>query len=67
MWFGGHSIRPGRITFQLEDRAGNLWFGSDGLGAIRYDGSSFTRYTENRRGDARACPSRAVEVDLRAP
>lgn len=41
-----YSIRPGRITFQLEDRAGNLWFGSDGLGAIRYDGRSFTRFTK---------------------
>ncbi|MCY0994929.1 hypothetical protein OV203_47820 [Nannocystis sp. ILAH1] len=41
-----YSIRPGRITFQLEDSKGNLWFGSDGLGAIRYDGSTFTQFTK---------------------
>lgn len=41
-----YSIRPGRVTFQLEDSKGNLWFGTDGHGAIRYDGSSFTQFTK---------------------
>lgn len=34
--------RVGAIT---EDKAGNLWFGTDGGGAYRYDGKSFTNFT----------------------
>jgi ligand-binding sensor domain-containing protein/serine phosphatase RsbU (regulator of sigma subunit) len=30
----------------LEDRSGNLWFGTDGVGVSRYDGESFTHFTE---------------------
>ena len=38
--FGGHAVRG-----IVEDRAGHLWFGtSDGL--TRYDGTSFTTFTE---------------------
>jgi two-component sensor histidine kinase/ligand-binding sensor domain-containing protein len=33
------------LTTMLEDRSGNLWFGSE-KGLIRYDGKSFTHYTE---------------------
>lgn len=29
----------------LEDRSGNLWFGTNGSGVIRYDGAAFTRLT----------------------
>ncbi len=30
----------------LEDKSGNLWFGTAGGGVSRYDGESFTHYTE---------------------
>lgn len=28
----------------LEDRQGNIWFGMDGTGVLRYDGKNFTRF-----------------------
>lgn len=35
-----------KVVFAMEqDRAGHLWFGTDGEGAHRYDGTSFTSYT----------------------
>ncbi len=34
------------IFCMLEDKSGNLWFGTDGGGVARYDGRSFTHYTE---------------------
>jgi len=37
---------PG-ITAILEDKRGNLWFGTEASGVSRYTGSSFTHYTEN--------------------
>jgi len=30
----------------LEDKSGNLWFGTNGGGASKYDGKSFTHFTE---------------------
>lgn len=49
-----YSIRAGRVSFRMEDGQGNLWFGTDGDGALRYDpsptlaaaGRSFTRFTK---------------------
>lgn len=41
-----YAIVPGRVTFQLEDSRGNRWFATDGYGAIRHDGDSFTRFTK---------------------
>lgn len=29
----------------LEDKAGNLWFGTRGVGLSRYDGKSFVTYS----------------------
>src|SRR4029078_12832960 len=40
-----YSITPGRVSMELEDRRGNLWFRSDGYGVLRYDGSSCKRFT----------------------
>jgi ligand-binding sensor domain-containing protein len=37
---------PKLVWAVLEDKAGNLWFGTDGLGVCRYDGKSFTIFTE---------------------
>lgn len=34
------------ILCMHEDRSGHLWFGTDGGGAIRYDGKTFTTYTK---------------------
>jgi ligand-binding sensor domain-containing protein len=30
----------------LEDKSGNMWFGTNGAGICRYDGSTFTHFTE---------------------
>ncbi|MGH1338941.1 MAG: ligand-binding sensor domain-containing protein [Aureispira sp.] len=43
-----------RITSIVEDKAGNLWFGTDGFGLCKYDGQSFTHFTtENGLSDNR--------------
>jgi len=34
------------ISCGLEDKAGNLWFGTSGEGVYRYDGNLFTQFTE---------------------
>ena len=33
------------IRYILEDKTGNLWFGTDEGGVSKYDGKSFTNYT----------------------
>lgn len=35
------------VFAMFEDEAGNLWFGTDGEGAHRYDGAAFTSYTSS--------------------
>lgn len=40
-----HGLKHGIVTCLLEDRIGNLWFGTAG-GVTKYDGRSFTHYTE---------------------
>lgn len=34
-----------RIASIVEDKAGNLWLGTDGYGICKYDGEAFTHYT----------------------
>jgi len=34
------------VTVLMEDRKGNIWFGRSGLGACRYDGTTFTHFTK---------------------
>ena len=37
---------PKRINWMIEDKAGNIWFASNGGGAYRYDGKALTNYSE---------------------
>ncbi len=37
----------GNVHCGLQDKAGNLWFGTTEAGVFRYDGKSFTNYTKN--------------------
>lgn len=41
---------PKLVYHILEDQAGHLWFGTDGAGAMRYDGTSITVYTQEDHG-----------------
>lgn len=48
-----YAITPGNASFKLEDKKGNLWFGTDGYGAFKYDPSAakagedaFTHFTK---------------------
>jgi ligand-binding sensor domain-containing protein len=40
-------VSQSRFFSALEDRKGNLWFGSIGSGVFRYDGKSFQNFTTN--------------------
>lgn len=41
---GSYCNTPGKVSLDLEDRNGNLWFGTDGDGVYKYDGKTFTHY-----------------------
>jgi two-component system sensor histidine kinase ChiS len=41
----GQGMNSSRINALLEDRRGNLWFGTHTGGATKYDGERFTHYT----------------------
>jgi ligand-binding sensor domain-containing protein len=36
----------GKVWGLMEDSKGNIWFGRDGFGACKFDGSSFTHFTQ---------------------
>jgi len=36
----------GNVYCRLQDKGSNLWFATDGEGVYRYDGKSFTNFTE---------------------
>ena len=40
-----YSIVAGDVSLAMEDRNGNLWFSTDGDGAYKFDGKSFTHFT----------------------
>jgi len=50
----------GKVWDIKEDKKGNIWFGRDGLGACRFDGSSFTHFTQ-KEGLCSNTVSRIVE------
>lgn len=39
-------LKHGNVNCIVEDKHGNLWFGTDGGGISRYDGKWFTHFTE---------------------
>jgi ligand-binding sensor domain-containing protein len=45
------------VTEVMEDSQGNIWFGRDGYGACKYDGTSFTHFTKKE-----GLPSNNVQV-----
>ncbi|MEM7533902.1 MAG: two-component regulator propeller domain-containing protein [Chloroflexota bacterium] len=42
----GEFITGGTSWSITEDRAGNMWFSTNGYGAFKYDGHSFTQFSE---------------------
>ncbi len=36
----------GKVWSLMEDKEGNIWFGRDGFGACKFDGTSFTHFTK---------------------
>jgi ligand-binding sensor domain-containing protein len=41
-----YGITAGKASLALEDRKGNLWFKTDGSGAFKFDGKSFTQFSK---------------------
>ena len=41
-----HKWEAGKIWSLIEDKKGNIWFGRDGFGACKFDGKSFTHFTQ---------------------
>lgn len=41
-----HKWVAGKVWEIIEDSRGNIWFGRDGYGACKYDGTSFTHFTK---------------------
>ena len=57
-WLNPNVFQPAQISQyirrMLQDKAGNIWFGTNGDGVCRYDGKSFVYFTtkEGLAGDA---------------
>lgn len=45
----GDFITKGTSWCIIEDNKGNLWFSTNGYGAYKYDGKTFTQYSEKER------------------
>ncbi len=44
--------RYGNVNCSLQDKASNLWFGTTENGLYKYDGKSFTTYSEHQQKPA---------------
>lgn len=42
---GRSLVGPGVVLDMHQDQAGNIWFGTDGAGLYRYDGTAFVNYS----------------------
>lgn len=42
-----YKVIPGKIWSLMEDHNGDIWFGRDGFGACKFDGTTFTHFTQN--------------------
>jgi len=47
---GDYEFTPKMVYCIREAANGDLWFGTDGAGAVRYDGKTMTRYTVKEHG-----------------
>ncbi|MDF1838288.1 MAG: two-component regulator propeller domain-containing protein [Planctomycetota bacterium] len=47
---GAFEFTPKMVYSIFEAKDGALWFGTDGAGAVRYDGGEWTRYTKKSHG-----------------
>ena len=43
---GTYGAIAGRASLKLEDSKGNLWFSTNGAGAFKFDGKTFTQFTQ---------------------
>ncbi|MBK8340657.1 MAG: hypothetical protein IPK99_12000 [Flavobacteriales bacterium] len=41
-----YKMAPGKVWDVFEDSKGNIWFGRDGYGACKYNGSTFTHFSK---------------------
>ncbi len=41
-----YNWESGKVWSLIEDKDGNLWFGRDGFGVCKFDGTSFTHFTK---------------------
>ena len=47
---GAFEFAPKMVYHIYEDKAGDIWFGTDGAGAVRYDGKTMKVYTAESHG-----------------
>ncbi len=56
---GAYEFTPKMVYSIYEDKSGALWFGTDGAGAVRYDGTDMVVYTAEQDG---LCSDRICKI-----